>query len=332
VQTFVLAQQPTGYFVLNDIFRYISEEADEDVETGGQEDVGTSTSHEQLAEGVEMPKAQPATEDQPQGHDDAMDVVDKKLEETADVAPAVLKDTPTTNGDGDADASELETAEEAPAAATAPAQENPSTETIEKTLEEEDVQEAEKPKDPVTTPAAAQPSTVKATPAQPAVPAKPMSWANRAAAAAAAAAVTPPRPAVPNPKTSSPAPTPTRAPPATQPTQSAQATQPSQQSPASSATANKENESPQQSQNAGWQMAGSDHAKRQNRPQSVSGPIEKEGTMGYVRNVTEAVKAEELRAALSSYGELVYFDINRQKVCKLTTCDFIFLETLLIMS
>lgn len=37
--------------------------------------------------------------------------------------------------------------------------------------------------------------------------------------------------------------------------------------------------------------------------------------MGYVRNVTEGVKAEELRAALSSFGELVYFDINRQKNC-----------------
>jgi hypothetical protein len=312
VQTFVLAQQPTGYFVLNDIFRYISEEADEDVETGGQEDIGQSTNHEQLAEGVEMPKAQPAAEEQPQGDVDAMDVVDKKLEESADVALTVLKDASATNGDGAADASELDAAEEAPAAATKPAEETPSTETIEKALEEEDIQEPEKPKDPLPTPAVAQPSTTKAVPTQPVVPPKPMSWANRAAAAAAA--VTPQRPAVPNPKTSSPAPTPTRAPPATQPASSAQATQPSQPSPASSATANKENESPQQSQNAGWQTAGSDHAKRQNRPQSVSGPIEKEGTMGYVRNVTEAVKAEELRAALSSYGELIYFDVNRQKV------------------
>jgi hypothetical protein len=315
VQTFVLAQQPTGYFVLNDIFRYISEEGDEEVENGGQEDVGQSTSHEQLAEGVEMPKAQPTAEEQPEVDADAMDVVGKKLEETSDVTPAVLKDTPATNGDGAANSSELDTAEEAPAAAIKHTEENPSTETIDKVLEEEDSQEVEKPKDPVPSPEVTQPTTTKAAPAQPAVPAKPMSWANRAAAAAAA--VTPPRPAVPNPKTSSPAPTSTRVPPATQPAQPIQATQPSQPSqpsPASSATANKENESPQQTQNAGWQTAGSDHAKRQNRPQSVSSPIEKEGTMGYVRNVTEAVKAEELKTALSSYGELVYFDVNRQKV------------------
>ncbi|KFX86382.1 hypothetical protein V495_05291 [Pseudogymnoascus sp. VKM F-4514 (FW-929)] len=37
--------------------------------------------------------------------------------------------------------------------------------------------------------------------------------------------------------------------------------------------------------------------------------------MGYVRNVTEAVQADALRAALAAHGELVYFDINRQKNC-----------------
>lgn len=316
MQTFVLAQQPTGYFVLNDIFRYISEEGEEEVETGGQEEVGQSTSHEQLAEGVEMPKAQPAAEELPQADVNVLDVVDKKLEDNADAAPAVLKDAPATNGDGAADAAERETAEEAPAVATKPAEETPSTEAVEKALEEEDSQEAEKPKEPVPSPAVTQPSITKAAPAQPAVPAKPMSWANRAAAAAATAA-TPTRPAVPNPKTASPAPASTRVPPPAQPAQSAQVTQPSQPSPVSGAAVNKENESPQQSQNAGWQTAGSDHIKRQNRPQSVSGPIEKEGTMGYVRNVTEAVKPDVLKAALSSYGEVVYFDINRQKVCRL---------------
>jgi hypothetical protein len=37
--------------------------------------------------------------------------------------------------------------------------------------------------------------------------------------------------------------------------------------------------------------------------------------MGYVRNVTEGVKTDDLRAALSKFGELVYFDVNRSKVC-----------------
>jgi hypothetical protein len=155
------------------------------------------------------------------------------------------------------------------------------------------------------------PSATKPAPAQPAVPAKPMSWANRAAAAAAAASQ--PRPAIPAPKAASPAPSQTRAPPAAQPTQATTPIPASQPVPAVKNT--KENEAIPQSQGSGWQTAGSDHAKRQNRPQSVSGPIEKEGTMGYVRYVTEGVGSDELKATLSSYGELIYFDINRSKVC-----------------
>ena len=37
-QTFFLAEQPNGYFVLNDIFRYLKEDSDEHDE--GSEDVG----------------------------------------------------------------------------------------------------------------------------------------------------------------------------------------------------------------------------------------------------------------------------------------------------
>ena len=36
--------------------------------------------------------------------------------------------------------------------------------------------------------------------------------------------------------------------------------------------------------------------------------------MGYVKYVTEKVKSDDLRAALAQHGELVYFDVNRQKV------------------
>lgn len=314
MQTFVLAQQPTGYFVLNDIFRYINEEVDEEVEAGaGEEDAAQQTSHEQLGEGVEMPKAQPGVEDPKQVDLDA-DVVDMKLEESLETTPAIVDDTPATNGNDANAPTEVDHAEEAPVAVTKPVEEVPTPETVKKILDEEDTVEAEKPKDPLPSPVVSRvPSTTKPAPTQPAVPAKPMSWANRAAAAVVAST---PRPAVPQPKAVSPAPTSVRAPPAAQAAQGARTpptTTPTTQAP-SVALSNKENEGAQQSQSSGWQTAGSDHAKRQNRPQSVSGPMEKEGTMGYVRNVTEGVKDEELKAALSSYGELVYFDINRQKV------------------
>ena len=36
--------------------------------------------------------------------------------------------------------------------------------------------------------------------------------------------------------------------------------------------------------------------------------------MAYIKFVTDKVQAEELRSTLASYGELVYFDINRPKV------------------
>ncbi|KAF4507469.1 hypothetical protein G6O67_003961 [Ophiocordyceps sinensis] len=42
---------------------------------------------------------------------------------------------------------------------------------------------------------------------------------------------------------------------------------------------------------------------------------EKDGTMGYVKYVTDKVQDTDLRSALTAHGELTYFDINRQKNC-----------------
>ena len=240
-----------------------------------------------------MPKAQISTE-QPAAALDA-DVVDKKLEETIVSMPAVT-DVPPTNGTAD-----TVEAEEAPVSATK-TEEIPTPESAEKAVEEE-IKEPEKPQDPVPSPVISRlPSTSKpAASAQPAAPPKPLSWASRAAAAVGST----PKPAVPAvaPKTSTP-PAQTRTAP---PTQAAKPT--TAQPNSAQSEKEKENNPP-----GGWQTAGSDHSKRQNRPQSVSGPPEKEGTMGYVKNVTEKVGTDELRAALGAFGELIYFDVNRGKV------------------
>ncbi|KAF4636005.1 hypothetical protein G7Y89_g2093 [Cudoniella acicularis] len=296
VQTFVLAQQPTGYFVLNDIFRYINEEGEEEVvDTTAQEETPAAGP---LVEDVEMPKAQASTEEPAPAPLDA-EIVDKKLEETIEVESAPVE-VPTTNGNGEA---AVEEAEEAPVAAPEE-EEVPTPEAIEKAVEEE-VKEPEKPKDPVPSPIVTRaPSTTKpAEPAQPSAPPKPLSWASRAAAAVGSA----PKPAVPAvaPKTATPPAQARAAPPATKPAP-AQATP----APASQAEKEKENTAP----GAGWQTAG-DNAKRQNRPQSISAPLEKEGTMAYIRNVTEKLTPEELRSALEAFGPLIYFDINRGKNC-----------------
>jgi hypothetical protein len=235
-----------------------------------------------------MPKAQITTEE-PAALLDA-DIMDKKSEEVID--PEAVAETPATNGT----ATE---AEDAPVATTK-TEEVPAPEVAEKEVEEE-TKLPEKPIDPVPSP---RPAAAKPAPALPAGPPKPMSWASRAAAAVG----TTPKPAVPavTPKTSTPPAQTRAAPPAAQAAKPIQAPAPA---PAAAAEKDKENAS-----GAGWQTAGSDHAKRQARPQSISGPPEKEGTMGYVRNVTEKVGFEDLKTALGTFGPLVYFDVNRGKV------------------
>lgn len=276
VQTFVLAQQPTGYFVLNDIFRYINEEVEE--ENIPQEEAPAAI------DDVEMPAQQ--TSEEPAA---ALDVetVDKKLDEVVEAEPVV--EAPVTNGTSEKVA---ETKVEEPKA-----EEIPAPETAEKEVEEEEIKEVEKPVDPVPSPA----SVAKAAPAQPAAPPKPMSWASRAAAAVGGA-VKPVIPALP--KTSTP-PAQSRAPPPSKPVAA-----PSTAS-APAVEKNKENSAP----GAEWQTAGADHSKKQNRPQSISAAPEDKGTMGYVRNVIEKVDADELKAALAASGQIVYFDVNRGKVC-----------------
>lgn len=267
---------------------------DEQVDTFGTQEESGSTGL--LVEDVEMPKAQTSTEEPAAAL--STGVVDKKLEETLESQPA-LADPASTNG---AAKTTVQQAEEAPVSTTKADEEIPTPQAAIEAVDEE-IKEPEKPQDPTPTPSATDlPSIAKpATPIQPAAPPKNLTWASRVAAAAG------PKPVVPvvAPKTSTP-PSQTRASPAAK-------TAPAQPGPAPAAEKTKDKENAQPD---GWQTAGSDHMKRQNRPQSVSGPPEKEGTMGYVRNVTEKVTTEDLRAALSSCGQLIYFDVNRSKVSR----------------
>ncbi|KAI1120402.1 hypothetical protein F5Y10DRAFT_258507 [Nemania abortiva] len=307
VQTFVLAQQPSGYYVLNDILRFIDDEGEEEpAEQVEQEALGAeveATAPVPVSE--EVKETEPAEEqfvqDQPVSLDP--DVVDKKLEEVS----AAPQETASINGDANPEPAveESATTTEAPAKAADEVVLDPDTAAQE--LAEETVQESEKPKDPTPTPVAPrQPPAPAAAPAPaPARPTKPFTWASLAAAAG------PPRvsPAMPLTKAAA-VPTPTRPAAAAPSAASSQAPVASPQVGETAAPA-----APTKEVGAEWQTAGSD-SKRQNRPQSISGPpAEKEGTLGYVKYVTEKVGREELEGALAQYGELVYFDINRQKNC-----------------
>ncbi|KAF4511386.1 hypothetical protein G6O67_003190 [Ophiocordyceps sinensis] len=334
VQTFVLAQQPSGYFVLNDILRYIKEEGDEEP-TGPIAEVPVIEEPAPAA-----PVAAPATpasvadeeivrEEAPT--DEARDLdavaVEQKLHDTTKVESIV------NGGDAhdDADADAAKPSEAKPDAAMTA---DPEVAPLE--LAEEDAKEPEKPQDPAPTPVVkpAAPQ-IEAVPEQPPAPPKPMTWANRAAAAAG------PRPVVPLPKTATPpaqnqnrvpAPAPTPAPaaaptpapaqapapvqaPAPAPTSATATPQQAPAAAAATATAPAAAADATARESSGWQTAGAD-SKRQNRPLSISGNFtEKDGTMGYVKYVTDKVQDTDLRSALTAHGELTYFDINRQKNC-----------------
>ncbi|KAI0382837.1 hypothetical protein F5Y04DRAFT_279610 [Hypomontagnella monticulosa] len=297
VQTFVLAQQPSGYFVLNDILRYIDEDGDEEPAEATEVEPA-----EPVVEAVpvtsEEPEAVPAEPTEKAASFDA-GAIDKKLEEVGEVA------TPA-NGDAAAETTAGETPA-APEATKKPETEAvPDPEVTAQEIAEEDTKEPEKPADPSPTPVQPrQPPAPVAAPV-PAQPPKPMTWASRAAAAAGPKPVVPlpAKPATPTTATQARPDAPPKAPQVSQVSAPAQGTETT--TPAAA---------PTKETSDSWQTAGGD-SKRQNRPQSTSGPQgEKEGTMGYVKYVTDKVKHEELKAALAQHGELVYFDINRQKNC-----------------
>jgi hypothetical protein len=73
-------------------------------------------------------------------------------------------------------------------------------------------------------------------------------------------------------------------------------------------------EGSQEGSSGGWQTAGAEHSRKQSRSQTQPPPNDGR-VRAYVKNVYPEVGSEELKAALSKYGEIVYFDISRQKVC-----------------
>ncbi|KAF7556344.1 hypothetical protein G7046_g6335 [Stylonectria norvegica] len=303
VQTFVLAQQPSGYFVLNDILRYIDEESDdESAETAAEETIEEPEAAVEAAAPVE-PEVSEATEsvaDEVAELDP--EVVDQKLEEVSTTKDATVNGSTTESSVED-----IKTPDTKSEVTVA------DPESAVQELAEEDAKITEKPKDPTPTPVtkpaapAPPPAAEPVAPAAPAAPPKPMTWASRIAAAAG------PKPVVPLAKTTTPpAQAQSRAP---APAVAAAAAAPTSAPAAAAPTAAAATKEAPAKEAAGWQTAGAD-SKRQNRPQSISGPItEKEGTLGYVKYVTEKVQEADLRDALVAHGELTYFDINRQKNC-----------------
>ena len=310
VQTFVLAEQPKGYFVLNDIFRYIVEDEEEEIENG------QAASEEPATNLATEPEPEPATltssADPVQQEHDA-EHVDKKLEEEVLQKPSAVDETPADVAPADdftaPEVVEVNHAEDAPAVAVNESEEAPEVhQQAAETAAVEDLIKPEKPRDPDPTPVASPPKPAPAAlveapaPAAPPKPAAPKTWANLVAANRVAAPAVPNNP--PSNTVATPAPPQPKAAPSSTNRSATPPTSASEESPIKA----------QQNGNAGWQMAGSDNNKKQGRQHSQSVSGNQENVLGYVKNVTEKVDASILKSTLLQYGKLAYFDVSRQKV------------------
>ncbi|CAK7267258.1 hypothetical protein SEPCBS57363_002501 [Sporothrix epigloea] len=332
VQTFVLAEQKTGYFVLNDIFRYIKEEEEDTTEavaTLATEENKPVDTEEVTA--VDASSVKPEEAAQPQ-----IDValVGQKLEEVginvpvAPVAAAVA--SPSEPAVPKTVVPAVPVVTPVAKSITVPDIEKAT----EEVAEEEEQTKVEIPQEPTPTPVVAPavapasvPTAAPAEPEKPKGPPKPMTWASRAAAAAGAArsVALPKQPVAAAPVPASPAVSvpaaaakPNAAVPANAPAVApvvAPAVAPAAVPAATPAAVKAADSEAKKESNSEWQTAGVD-SKRQNRPQSISGPPQdKDSALGYIKYVTDKVEEAALRSLLETFGPVVYFDISRTKNC-----------------
>lgn len=307
VQTFVLAEQPNGYFVLNDIFRYINEDEEEEPlieDVAGNpvvaaepevETSGLTTSADNIDSEHDLGKSTEKLEEQLQSD---TSISDEKETDPGTPNGAVVNDSAETvqaEDVPDISVTASEKEDEAPQE-EAPEQASTTEETEPETPQEPEPASVASPPSPKVTPVHASPPAVP-----PSKPAAPKTWANLVAAHRVVS------PAVPNqaPVHATP---PVPAQPKAIPPPVARSITPPNSSGEDTQTRNPPNG------NAGWQMAGNDYGKRQGRQQSVSGNPEKDTVLGYIKNVTDRVDASLLKTALLEHGKLVYFDVSRQKV------------------
>ncbi|PNS15333.1 hypothetical protein CAC42_2668 [Sphaceloma murrayae] len=295
VQTFILAGQTNGYFVLNDIFRYLIEEEDEEVPAQESQPNEETVYQETASTTVAPPTETLTSSTDPAAVEESAQAVDQQLEAKAAPEP-VPSPAPAVNGTSAApDAA----AEEPPSPAEAiePAAPSPAP-----------VAEPEKPKEPAPTASAspvkksaqvASPATAPA----PAKPSGPKTWANLAAAAHRVVT-----PAVPTSQPSTAA-TPTQSKAA-----STTATQPPAQPTATAETAVPQQQAPATEEQDEWNTVGG-HGRQQSRAQTSAGAQEGPQSRAYIKNVTENVDAKQLRTLLEKFGRIVYFDVSRQKNC-----------------
>lgn len=292
MQTFVLAEQTNGYFVLNDIFRYLADEPEEDEDQ--QEQAAPPNGVTEPAPTAAVPEnADLNQSDEIATSEEDLNKVDNKLHQAAQEEPSVEEVAPAAPAQQVPEEIEQPAAEEAPAAV--------EEKVAEPTPAAEETAEPEKPA--AAAPAPAQKAAPVAMPSGPPKPAAPRTWASLAASAHKVA--TP----VVNAPAAQQAPSQPKAA-AAAPAQAAAAA-PSQ----TSAPARDQSPATSQGEAAGWQTA-TGHKKEQSRAQNAGPAADPDQKRAYIKNVYSQVDDAALKTALTKYGEIEYLDISRGKVSK----------------
>jgi Nuclear transport factor 2 (NTF2) domain/RNA recognition motif. (a.k.a. RRM, RBD, or RNP domain) len=188
VQTFFLAEQPNGYFVLNDIFRFLKEEP---VESDEGEPEQATADAEQVSEPPQQDSEPPRSPVAPQPVPLAADIPAPEPVQTASPTPSAAPAEevpasyeppvaePQTNGHAQVEQEAPETP------SSAPLEESPTPEPELAPAMESPAPTASPAPPPVSSPAPTQPPAAAATsqpaPAPAPVPAAPKTWANLAA-------------------------------------------------------------------------------------------------------------------------------------------------------
>ncbi|KAF8251649.1 NTF2-domain-containing protein [Wilcoxina mikolae CBS 423.85] len=301
-QTFFLAEQTNGYYVLNDIFRYLKD--DDDIEEGDEYVYPEDAAAEAVVEAVEEVKEEILEELQDMSiketsivEVETADGEKFKVEESVILEPVSELPTEEVSAAVNGSTESIDVPEEA-----VPEPEEVVEESVPAApVEEEEVAEERVPTPPVAeekpTPAPAPVKEVPPTPAPAPVPARPKTWAT-IASSASSVSVSVIKPVVP----AAQAPTTTAAPTAAP---VAQTPAPVTAAPAAPATPVTPTTPSGGSQ---WQTADNKRHSRVNA--APAGQIQ-----AYIKGITDAVPEKALKDALTKYGNLKHFEVIRNKNC-----------------
>ncbi|RAR00729.1 NTF2 and RRM domain containing protein [Stemphylium lycopersici] len=294
VQTFVLAEQTNGYFVLNDIFRYLAEEPEEDEDQ--QEQSAPANGITEPAPTAAVPDtAELNKSDEIATSEEDLNKVDNKLQEAVKEEPAVEEVAPAAPAQQVPDEVEQPAAEEAPTSVEEKAAEEPQA----------PAEETTGPEKPTAPAASAQKAAPVAMPSGPPKPSAPRTWASLAASAHKVAT-----PVVNAPASQQAASQPKAAAAAAAAPAQSTAAAPAQ----TAAPAREQSPATSQGEAAGWQSV-TGHKKEQSRAQNAGPAADPDQKRAYIKNVYSQVEEGALRAALTKFGEIEYLDISRGKNC-----------------